>query len=140
MFRHIIYAIFLWQLIKAADCFNTINFILVAKNSSKKVFEKMVNNSTLEKVLLVCNRNAELLRLVRATFDSKVVSLRRMRKKNLIILKKIAEKEFTIFCFIGLSLLTFELSNINWKCLENYNMLTERTYDSAVFCIFLSNN
>ena len=30
----------------------------------------MENNSTLEKILLVFNRNAELLRLVGATFDS----------------------------------------------------------------------
>ena len=32
----------------------------------------MENNSTLEKVLLVCNRKAELLQLVGATFDYKV--------------------------------------------------------------------
>ena len=30
----------------------------------------MVNNSTLKKVLQLCNRNAELLRLAGATFDS----------------------------------------------------------------------
>ena len=49
----------------------------------------MEDNSTLEDVLLVRNRNAELLRLVGATIDSKVASLRRMRKKNLIILKNL---------------------------------------------------
>ena len=32
----------------------------------------MENNPTLEKVILVCNRNAELWRLVEVTFDSKV--------------------------------------------------------------------
>ena len=52
----------------------------------------MENNSTLEKVLLVCNRNAELLQVVGATFDSKVASLRRIRKKNLIILKSFQKK------------------------------------------------
>ena len=104
----------------------------------KKVCEKMENNSTLEQVLLVWNRNAKLLPLVGVTFDSKVAFLRRMRKKNLIILKSLQKKKFDIFCFICLSLLTFELSNINWKCLEHIYMLTEHTYDSAVFEIFLN--
>ena len=90
VFRHITYTIFFWQLVnKTADCFNNIVFMLVANISSKKVCEKMENNSTLEKILLVCNRNAKLLRLVRKTFDSKVASLRRIRKKNLIILKSL---------------------------------------------------
>ena len=40
---------------------------------------------TLKKVLLVCTRNAKLLRLVGATFDSKVFSLRRIRQTNLIV-------------------------------------------------------
>ena len=44
--------------------------------------KKMEDNTTLEDVLLVRNRNAELLRLLVANFDSKVASLRRMRKKN----------------------------------------------------------
>ena len=85
----------------------------------------MENNSILEMVLLVSNRNAELLRLVGTTFNSKVAFLRRMRKKNLIILKSLQKKVCNFFCFIFLSLLTFELSNINWKCSENCNMLTE---------------
>ena len=92
----------------------------------------MENNSTLENVLLVCNRNAELLRLVGATFDYKVASLRRVRKKVLIIVKSL-QKKVRHFCFICLSLFTFKLSNI-----KNCNMLTERTYDSAVFKIFLN--
>ena len=78
---------------KTADCFNNIVFILVAKISSKKVCEKMV-------MLLVCNRNAELLQLVGATFDSKVALLRKMRKKNFIIMKSLQK---IIFCFICLS-------------------------------------
>ena len=49
----------------------------------------MENNSTLEKVLLVCKRNAQVLKLAGTTLDSKVASLRRMRKKNLIILKSL---------------------------------------------------
>ena len=99
MFRHIIYAIFFWQLVnKTADCFNNIVFILVAKISSKIVCENMENNSALEKVLLVCNRNVELLQLVGATFDYKVASLIRIRKKNLIILKS-SQKKVCHFLF-----------------------------------------
>ena len=86
---------------KTADCFNNIVFILVAKISSKRVCEKIEYNSTLEKVLLVCNINAELLRLVGATFDFKAAFLRRNSEK------------FAISCFICLSCLIFELSNTN---------------------------
>ena len=88
---------------------------------------KKENNSTLENILLICNRNAELLRLVGATFDSKVASLRSMEEK-FDNSEKFGEKKFAIFCFICLSLLTFELSNINWKSSEKCNMFTERTY------------
>ena len=117
MFKYIIYAIIFWQVVnKTTDCFNNIVFILAAKISSKEVCEKMENH------LLEWNRNAELLRLEGATFDSKVAFLRRMRKKYLIILKSLP-----FFCFFCLSLLTFELS----KCSENCNMLTEWTYNSA---------
>ena len=131
------YAIYFWQLVnETADCFNNIVFILVENISSKKVCEKIENNSTLEKVLLVCIRNAELLRLVEAIFDSKVASLRRMRRKNLIILKSLPKKRSFLFYLFGVW--TFELSNINWRCSENCNMLTERTYDSDVFKIFLN--
>ena len=59
---------FFWQLFnKTTDGFNNIVFILLAKIGFKKVCEKMENNSTLKKVLLVWNRNAELLRLAGAT-------------------------------------------------------------------------
>ena len=47
----------------------------------------MDNNSSLEQVLLVFNRNAELLQLVGTASDSKAASLKRMKKKNLIILQ-----------------------------------------------------
>ena len=67
---------------KTADCFN--NIVLVVKISRKNLLKKMENNSTLEKILWVFSRNAKLLRLVGATFYSKVASLRRMMKKNLI--------------------------------------------------------
>ena len=69
----------------------------------EKFIEKMENNSTLENILLVFNRNAELLRLVGATFYSKVASLRRMMKKNFIILKSLPKRKFllmAIICFI----------------------------------------
>ena len=97
MFRHIIYAIFFWQLVnKTADFFNNIVFILEASISSKK-HEGKGNNSKLEKVLLVCKRKAELLRLVEATFGSKVAFLRRIRKNNLIILKSLQEKSLPLY-------------------------------------------
>ena len=47
--------------------------------------------------------------------------------------EKLTEKKFFIFCFICLSLLTFKLSNINLKCSENCNVLTESPYVNAVF-------
>ena len=43
-------------------------------------------------VLLVFYTKADLLRLVGATFDSRMTSLRRMRKKNLIIPKSFQKK------------------------------------------------
>ena len=126
MFRHIIWAIFLWQLVNnTADCFNNIVFILVANISTKNVSEKLKKNSTLEQVLRV-------LWLVGATFDSKGASLRRMNSE------KFAEKKFAISCFVCSSLLTFKLLNISCKCSENCNMLTKCTYDSAVFQIVLN--
>ena len=91
----------------------------------------MENNSTLEKILWVFNRNAELLGLVWATLDSKVASDHS---------EKFAEKKAFayghFFVLFVLSLFTFELSNINWKCSEHIYMLTEHTHDSAVFEIF----
>ena len=131
------------HVIKRIACMNTVHTYkynwslqtfrqLVPKNFLKK----MENYSTLEMVLLMCNWNCELL--VAATFDSKVSSLRTMRKKNLYNSEKFAIFLFYLFC----RLLTFELSNINWKCSENCNMLTERTYDSVLniitICIFIA--
>ena len=72
----------------------------MAKISSKKVCDKMENNSTLEKVLLVCNRNAELLPLVGATFDVQGAFLRRMRRKNLIILKSLQKKVYNFMFYL----------------------------------------
>ena len=62
----------------------------------------MENNSTLKKVLLVCNSKGELLRLAGATFDSKVASFQRMWKKNLIILKRLKKKirRFLFYLFV----------------------------------------
>ena len=65
--------------------------------SFKKVCEKMENNSMLKQVLLAFNRNSKLLRLVGATSDSKVASLRKMRKKNWIILKTLQIKSLPFF-------------------------------------------
>ena len=137
MFRHIIYAILCWQLVnKTADCFNIIVLILVAKISfPKKICEKMENNSTLKKVLLACNRSAELLRLVRATFDPKVASLRSMRKKNLIILKSLQKKVYHFFCFI------FVCSCWHLSCqisIESVRKIVICSLNSAVFKVLLN--
>ena len=86
----------------------------------------MENNSTLEKIFLVFNRNAELLRLVEATYYSKVASLRRVMKKNLIILKSLQKRKLLH------SIDHFSVQNIFMY------MLTEHTYYSAVFEIFLN--
>ena len=97
-----IYAIFFWQLVnKTAGCFNNFVFILVRKTRFKKVCEKMENNSTLEKVLLGGKRNAELLRLVEAIYDSKLAFLRRIRKKNLVILKSLQKKSGSLFVWVA---------------------------------------
>ena len=95
MFRHIINAIFFWKLVVSITLF----LFWYRKLVTKIVCEKMEKNPTLEKVLLLYNRNVELFRLVGATFDSKVASLRRMRKKNLINLKSL-HKKFAIFLFV----------------------------------------
>ena len=119
-----------WQLVnKTTDRFNNIVFILVAKISFKKVCEKMENNSA----LLVCNRNVDLLRLVGATLDSKIAFLRKMRKKNLIILKNLQKKILPVFI-----LFVCRCWHLSWKCSENCNMVTERPYDSVVFKICLN--
>ena len=93
-----------------SGCFNNIVFILVTKMSCKKICDEIENNSTLEKGLIVCNRNAELLRLVEASLIPKWQEDEEEKFDNS---EKFAEKKFAIFCFISLSLLTFELSNIN---------------------------
>ena len=105
---------------KTADCFNKHCFYFGS--------EKTENNATLEKVL----------RLVGATFDSKVASLRRMRKKNLIILKSLQKKSLSFFVLFVCRCwhLSCQISIV--KCLENCNMLTVRTYESAVIEIFLN--
>ena len=68
---------------------------------AKKVCEKIVQDSTLEQVLLVFNRNVELLRLVGTAFNSKVVSFRKMRKKNLIILQIINKQTNSDLLVVG---------------------------------------
>ena len=64
----------------------------------------MENNSALEKILLVFNRNAELLRLVGATFYG-------FSQKD--DEEKFDHSEKPFFVLFVLSLVTFELSNIN---------------------------
>ena len=72
VFTHIIHAISFWQLgNKTVDCFNEIVFLW-------KIGKQLNVGKGLGKV---CNRNAELLWLVKATFDSKAASLKRIRRK-----------------------------------------------------------
>ena len=118
---------------KTADCFN--NVVLVVKISRKNLLKKW---KTTQRRKRSYNRNAKLLRLVGATFYSKVASLKRMMKKNLIILKSFQKKSLSFIVLFVFSLFTFKLSNINWKCSKHIYMLTEHTYDSAVFEIFLN--
>ena len=70
-------------------------------------------NSTLKKVLLVCNSYAELLWLVGATFDAQGAFLRRMGKKNLIILKSLQKKVrhflFYLFVVIDICVVKYQL-------------------------------
>ena len=87
---------------KTADCFNNI-VLFWSWKLVEKIYWKNGNNSTLEKILWVFNRNAELLRLVGASFYSKVASLRRTMKKNLIILKSLQKRKLlllAIFYFV----------------------------------------
>ena len=53
----------------------------------------MSNNSTLEKVFLVCNRNAKLLRLVGAAFDAKSGFSQRDKDEKFDNSEKFAEKK-----------------------------------------------
>ena len=92
----------------------------------------MENNSTLEKVLLACKRNGRSNYYYQTAFSQKD------EEEKFDNSEKLEGKKFSIFCFICLLLLTVELPNINWKYTENCNMLTERTFDSAVFKIFLN--
>ena len=69
-------------------------------------FKKVVKNGKQFKVG-ISHRTAELLRLVGATFDTKSGFSRKNEEG------KFAEKKLVIFCFICLSLLPFELPNIN---------------------------
>ena len=102
----------------------------------KKFYEKMENNSTLEQVLPVFNKNAELLRLVGATFVTKMVFLRRMRKKNLILLKSWQHFKYKwvnnieIYNFTWLPVLYYIQTNIFIKSIfvYMYNILSVQTY------------
>ena len=116
---------------KTAECFNNIVFILLAKISSQKVCEKMENNLTLEKVLLA-------VAVSRSNFWFQSGFSQKDEKEKLENSEIFCKKKVCHFLFYFLLLLTFELSNINWKCAENWNMLTERAYDSAVFKIFFN--
>ena len=104
----------------------------------------MENNSTLEKALLVCNRNAELLRLVEATFYSKVASLRRLmiRREKFDHSEKFAEKKalayghFLFYLFCHCLHLSCQISIESVR--NTIYMLTEHTYDSVLYLKFFS--
>ena len=92
---------------------------------------------TSEKILLERNMNAKLLRLVGATFDTNVASVRRMRKKNLIILESLQKNILPFFVLFVCRCWHWAVKS-QLKCWGNYNMFTECTYDSVVFKIFLN--
>ena len=94
MFRHIIYAIFFWQLVnKPADCFNNIVFILVTKISSKKVCKKMENNLTLENVL----QERWAVTVSRSNFWFQTGFPQKDEEEKFVNSEKFAEKKFAIF-------------------------------------------
>ena len=72
-------------------------FYFGSENWYPKSLWKNGKQLNVEKVLLVWNRNAELLRLVGATVDSKVVFVRRMRKNDLILLISLQKKSSQFF-------------------------------------------
>ena len=120
---------------KTLDCFNNIAFILVATITSKKVCEKRENNSTLEKVLLVCKLERRAVAVSRSNFWFQSGFSQKDKEEKFDNCEKFAMKNLPIFVLSVCRLLTFELSNMYWKCSENCNTLTERTYDNAVFKI-----
>ena len=87
----------------------------------------------MEKILLVFNRNSELLRLVGPTFYSKVASLRRMMRKNLIILKSLHKRKLllmAIFCFtcfvvVDISVVKYQLKVFGTYLYAHWTYLTQ---------------
>ena len=124
---------------KTADCFN--NILFWSWKLIEKIYWKNRKQLNVGKDLMSCyefNRNAELLRLVGATFYSKVASLRRMMKKNLIILKR-KLLLMAIFCFICFVVVDIWVVKYQLKVFGTYlyDHLTY-LYDSVVFEIFLN--
>ena len=102
----------------------------------------MENNSTLEKILFVFNRNAEMLRLVGASFYSKVASIRRMMKKNLIILKSLQKRKLllmAIFCFIYFVVVDIWVVKCQLKVFETY-LYAHWTYLWQYFSQYYNNS
>ena len=92
----------IWQLVnKTVNYFNNIVFISVVKNTYKKLIEKMENNSTLKMILLVCQRSAELLRLVGANGRLQSCFSQKDEKEKIIISKKFAEKKAFAYGSVG---------------------------------------
>ena len=87
----------------------------------------------------MCNRNAELLRLLGTTFDSKVPFVRTMIKKNLIILKSLQKKILAFFvsfvCRCWHLSCQISIESVRKIVIGSPNVLYT---DSAVFKIFLN--
>ena len=142
---------FIWvQYFKCSDVMCTqyfltaVFFFLVVTNCSKKSLRKNRKQLNVETDLTSVWQKRQLLRLIKTAFDSKVVSLRRMRKKNLITLQIINKQIISIKTYLPpdqpffvCRLLTFELSSVNWKCTKNCNILTE--YMTVLYLKFYSN-
>ena len=79
----------------------------------------MENNSTLEKILLMFNRNAELLRLVGATFVFQSGFSQKDDDEKFDHSEKFAEKK-AIFCFICFVVVYILVVKYPLKVFETY--------------------
>lgn len=71
----------------------------------------MENNSAFKQNLLLFNRNTELLRLIRSNFDSKVDYLKKMRKRNIHVMKNLMKRKLLLIALLEES----ESTRVLWK-------------------------
>ena len=126
---------------KTADCFN--NTVFWLWKLVEKIYWKNGKQLNVEKNLMSVWQDRRAVAVSRSNFWFQSSFSQKDDEEKFNHSEKFAEKKafayghflFFFNCFV---VLTFELSNINWKCSENIYMLTEHTYYSAVFEIFLN--